>query len=209
MIPNLERDSDIEYNNMLSKNKLIKITNLNSIELKKANKFKKKKIKNKRQLKFAKKSSIFLILFWSFIILFFFIFFIFRKLSNKNEIRNENGNENKIKKEKIIYNYYKPILPFNKDDIIVKSFTKTNYSSSNIRYHFHDLFEKRKIFQINYNYLPYTQINRQISFEENANNIYESTGLLNVTKLDIYYNNKNIDTSNFNHIHLAMGFDKK
>ena len=31
---------------------------------------------------------------------------------------------------------------------------------------------------------------------------------MNLTKLNIYYNNKNIDTSKFNHIHLAMGFDK-
>ena len=149
-----------------------------------------------------------LLFFCFFIALLLFIFFIFRNYINEN--RNDKGieNENKIKNEKVIDDYYKPILPFNKDEIIVKSFTKTNYDSSNIRYHFHDLYENRKIFKINYNYLPYTQINKQLSFEENANNIYESTGLLNITKLNIYYNNKNIDTSKFNHIHLAMGFDK-
>jgi len=31
---------------------------------------------------------------------------------------------------------------------------------------------------------------------------------LNLTKLNIYYNNKKIDTSKFNHIHLGMGFNK-
>jgi len=97
----------------------------------------------------------------------------------------------------------------NKKDIIVKPFTKTHYNSSNIRYHFHDLYENRKQFKINYSYLPYTKINRQKSFDENAKNIYESTGILNITELNIYYNNKDIDTSNFNHIHLGMGFDKK
>ena len=142
-------------------------------------------------------------LFCFFIILLLFIFSILRKHSNKNR------NDKESIKEKFINNYDKPVLPFNKDDIIVKSFSKINYNSSNIRYHFHDLYENRKIFKINYNYLPYTQINRQKSFDENANNIYELTGLLNLTKLNIYYYNKKIDTSNFNHIHLAMGFDKK
>ena len=32
--------------------------------------------------------------------------------------------------------------------------------------------------------------------------------MLNITKLNFYYNNTNIDTTNFNHIHLGMGFDK-
>ena len=177
-------------------------------------------IKNKTESKQKNKKFKFLIFFGFFIVFVISIFFIFRKLRNKNGSKNEKGNEkekgkekefendNKIKNGKINYDYYKPVLPLNEDDIIVKSFTKTNYNSSHIRYHFHDLYENRKIFKINYNYLPYTQIDKQKSFEENANNIYESTGLLNLTKLNIYYNNKNIDTSKFNHIHLAMGFDK-
>jgi lipopolysaccharide biosynthesis glycosyltransferase len=47
-----------------------------------------------------------------------------------------------------------------------------------------------------------------MSFDAIAKNIYKSTGILNITKLNIYLNNKDIDTSNFNHIHLGMGFDK-
>ena len=173
-------------------------------------------IKNKTESKQKNKKFKFLIFFGFFIVFVISIFFILRRLRNKNGSENEKGNrnekefenDNKIKNGKINYDYYKPVLPLNEDDIIVKSFTKTNYNSSHIRYHFHDLYENRKIFKINYNYLPYTQIDKQKSFEENANNIYESTGLLNLTKLNIYYNNKNIDTSKFNHIHLAMGFDK-
>ena len=171
-------------------------------------------IKNKTESKQKNKKFKFLIFFGFFIVFVISIFFILRRLRNKNGSENEKGNrnekefenDNKIKNGKINYDYYKPVLPLNEDDIIVKSFTKTNYNSSNIRYHFHDLYENRKIFKINYNYLPYTQIDKQKSFEENANNIYESTGLLNLTKLNIYYNNKNIDTSKFNHIHLAMGY---
>jgi lipopolysaccharide biosynthesis glycosyltransferase len=160
-------------------------------------------IENKQQSNQTNKLLTIFILFCFFIILLLFIFSILRKHINKNR------NYKESIKEKFIYNYDKPVLPSNKDEIIVKSFSKINYNSSNIRYHFHDLYENRKIFNINYNYLPYTQINRQISFDENANNIYELTGLLNLTKLNIYYYNKKIDTSNFNHIHLGMGFDKK
>ena len=80
--------------------------------------------------------------------------------------------QNQIKNEKIFYTSNdKPMLPFNKEDIIVKPFTKIYYNSSNIRYHFHDLFENRKIFKINYNFIIYTKINKKISFDENANNI--------------------------------------
>ena len=169
-------------------------------------------ITNKTQSKQSNKKFKFLIFFSFFVVFVISIFFIFRKLRNENRSENEKEkkfeNDNKIKNGKFNYDYYKPVLPLNEDDTIVKPFTKTNYNSSHIRYHFQDLYENRKIFQINYNYLPYTQIDKQKSFEENAKNIYETTGLLNLTKLNIYYNNKNIDTSKFNHIHLAMGFNK-
>lgn len=150
---------------------------------------KKKFIKNSKY----KKRKIFKFFFFCFFIC-LLLFFIFKS-------RKQNRNE------KISYTYDKPMLPSNKEDIIVKPFSKIYYNSSNIRYHFHDLFKNRKIFKINYNYLPYTKINREISFDENAKKIYQSTGLLNLTKLYIYYYNKDIDTSKFNHIHLAMSFD--
>jgi len=87
--------------------------------------------------------------------------------------------------ETSFYNYEKPFLPLNKDDIIVKPFNKTYYNPSNIRYRFQDLYENRKIFKLNYDYLPYTKINKQLSFDENAKYIYENTGILNLTKLNI------------------------
>ena len=67
---------------------------------------------------------------------------------------------------------------------------------------------KRKLFKINYSHLPYYMIDKNKSYEDNANYIYESTGMLNITKLDIAYHNKNIENNfDFNHIHLAMGHD--
>ena len=101
-----------------------------------------------------------------------------------------------------------PILPENEKEIIKKNYFKSNYNNSNIRYHFVEDFMKRKTFKINFSYLPYNNIDKSKTYEENANYIYESTGMLNITKLDIAYYNKNIkDSSKFNNIHLSMGHD--
>lgn len=134
---------------------------------------------------------------------FFFVVLIFIFIKLREQFK---GNKGKM--ETSFYNYEKPFLPLNKDDIIVKPFNKTYYNPSNIRYRFQDLYENRKIFKLNYDYLPYTKINKQLSFDENAKYIYENTGILNLTKLNIYYYNQDIDTSNFNHIHIGMAFDK-
>ena len=132
-----------------------------------------------------------------------------------NEKKKNVGNERILKNNELklpmeTYNINiinKPLLPIEKKDYLAKNFTKINYNSSNIRYHYHDLYYNRKIFKINYSYLPYLKINKSISYDENANNIYKSTGMINVTKLNYYYYNKDIDTSSLNHIHLSMGFD--
>ena len=101
-----------------------------------------------------------------------------------------------------------PILPENDQEVIVKEIFKTQYNTSNIRYHFEDLFLKRETFKINYSYRPYEKIDKNKSYDDNANNIYSKTGMLNITKLDHYYYGKNImDNTNFNHIHLSMGHD--
>ena len=107
------------------------------------------------------------------------------------------------------HSYNKPFLPLNKEEIIVKEYHKTKYDSSKLRFHFEDLFLNRTLFKINYNYLPYTEIKKSLSYEENAKIIYESTGMLNMTLLDYYYFNNVTDRSNFNHIHLSMGMDAK
>ena len=181
MLGNSDFDDGIKLKKISNKNKFIKNSKI----------YYYKSIKRMKKI-LAKNKKIFLIFFFFiYLLLFFFL-----------------KSQKQMKNEKISYIYDKPMLPFNKEDIIVKPFTNIYYNSSNIRYHFHDLFENRKIFKINYNFLIYTKINKKISFDENAKNIYESTGILNLTKLLIYYNNIDINTSKFNHIHLGMAFDK-
>ncbi len=130
------------------------------------------------------------------------------KSKNILNIINDRSNVNdasKIKEENLIVNT--PFLPDN-DDIIKKKINFTYYNSSNIRYHFPDIFYNRKIFKINYSYMPYEKIDTSKSYEENAEYIFQLTGMLNITKLDIAYRIHNpIDMSDFNHIHLSMGHD--
>ena len=142
------------------------------------------------------------------------------KLNDKNEIYNEKNNEtiNEKKKKNIEENngknseknkgkIYVPFLPPNINDRPIKEYSKISYDTSNIRYHLNEIYSNRTLFKIDYSYLPYTKINKLKSYEENAQNIYELTGMLNITLLDFYYNNIDIDKTNFNHIHLSMGFD--
>jgi lipopolysaccharide biosynthesis glycosyltransferase len=230
MLENSAFDNGIDINNNSNKNEFIKKSKIYSKILNKSI----KRINNRFP---KKKNFIFLLFGFCFVLLLFFFFKSRKKNDIENKLKKDklsytydkpiipihkndiivkpstktlkqNENEKKLRNEKIADIYDKPILPFNKEDIIVKPYTKIYYNSSHLRYHFHDLFHNRKIFKINYNYLPYTKISKTKSFDENAKNIYESTGILNLTKLYIYYNNKYIDTSNFNHIHLGMGFDK-
>ena len=53
----------------------------------------------------------------------------------------------------------------------------------------------------------YQNINKSLSFDENGRKIFESSGMLNITKLEYYYYNKNTQTENLNHIHIGMAFD--
>ena len=119
------------------------------------------------------------------------------------------NNENRlIKNEFNSLSFNEPILPDNDKDIPVKKYFKTNYNISNIRYHFEDIFYNRKIFKINYSYTPYEKIDKSKSYDTNADYIYQKTGMLNITKLDNYYYDQfDLDFSNFNHIHLSMGHD--
>ena len=142
----------------------------------------------------VKKKKLFkLSLFLFFIFLFFIFFFILTNIKIKNLNENLEINE--------------PILPQSNEDHIIKKFSKSKFNSSHIRYRFQDCFNKRKLFKINYSYFPYKKINKLISFDENAEIIYRSTGMINLTKLEYYYNNIDVNTKNFNHIHLSMSFD--
>jgi hypothetical protein len=102
---------------------------------------------------------------------------------------------------------YTPILPSTNDEYIVKKYNISYYNTNQSRYNFQSSYKERKIFKINYSYLPYIHINKSLTYEENAEIIYNSTGMLNITKFDYYFNKIDLDTKNLNHIHLTMGLD--
>ena len=89
----------------------------------------------------------------------------------------------------------------------IKPYKISNYNKSHIRYNFQNIFYSRKLFKINYSFLPYINIDKSIPYEQNAWNIYVSNGILNITKLDYYYNSIDINTFDLNHIHISMAFD--
>ena len=113
-----------------------------------------------------------------------------------------------IKKDEIIN---EPILPINSHEYVVKSYHRSQYSLEHPRYNFQEKYNNRKKFKINYSYFPYLRISNKLSYEENAIYIYNSTGMLNITKLEYYYFHKIENEFNIlelNHIHISMSFDK-
>ena len=134
------------------------------------------------------------------------MFILFKNLIINNQRNSKNFKlVNKLNNVLEINN---PILPISKKEYIVKNYDKTYYDQNNIRYNIQELYNNRTIFKINYSNFPYKNIDFSLSYDENANNIYSSTGMLNITKLDYYYYNDYIDILNLNHIHLSMSFDK-
>jgi len=117
-----------------------------------------------------------------------------------------------IKKEnKITQVINEPFLPIYDQEYSVKKINKSLFNLSHPRYHFQEKYNKRKLFKINYSYYPYTKISQDLSFEENAIIIFNSTGMLNISLLEYYYYNKNINElniSNFNQIHISISLDK-
>ena len=90
---------------------------------------------------------------------------------------------------------------------IIRKYHISYFNSSEYKYNFQNYFDKRKKYEINYSFIPYMNIDKNISYKENAEKIYQLTGILNITKLDYYYNNIDINTINLNHIHLTIGLD--
>lgn len=116
-----------------------------------------------------------------------------------------------LKKNQIITDINEPFLPNFNDEYSVKNFNKSKYNLDHPRYYFQEKYNRRKIFKINYSFYPYTKISKYLTYKDNAINIYESTGMLNITKFENYYYNKNIknfDILNYNQIHISMAFDK-
>lgn len=73
---------------------------------------------------------------------------------------------------------------------------KINNRINDLRYHFQENIENRKLFTINYNFKPYTKIDKNLNFEENAIYIYNTTGMLNITKLELYYQSNKSNIKN-------------
>jgi hypothetical protein len=140
---------------------------------------------------------------------FFLLIVVFYLLFELNYYKN--NRYKKSEKLNIITNrsfIINPILPENEKEVIKKKYFKSKYNDSHSRYHFVEDFLRRKLFIINYSYLPYENIDKSKSYEDNANYIYETTGMLNITKLNnSFYNKKEKNTLDFNHIHLSMGHD--
>ena len=93
---------------------------------------------------------------------------------------------------------------------LINNFNNCIFNENNLRYHFQDMLNKRKKFKINYSYVPYFNCSKNRSLEGNAYYIYNSTGMLNITKLEYLYkkNQINLDNSILNNIHISMSFDK-
>ena len=74
---------------------------------------------------------------------------------------------------------------FREEHLIKKSYSKISYNKTNIKYNFEDLYTKRNLFIIDYSDDLYQQIDKSMSFDEIANQIFEKTGMLNITKLEL------------------------
>ena len=76
---------------------------------------------------------------------------------------------------------------------ITKNTTNINTIStlkpSELRESFRNIIENRKKYEYDNSYLPYIKIDKSLSYKENGEKIFESTGMLNFTMLDYYYNN--------------------
>lgn len=75
----------------------------------------------------------------------------------------------------------------------------SNITPTELRYNFRKIFENRKIYKYDNSYLLYKKLDRSLSYKESGEKIFESTGMLNFTMLDYYYNNIKLDTSELNH----------
>ena len=124
---------------------------------------------------------------------FFFIITIFN--IRKNEIK------------KIIN---EPIYPTKSSEQSIKKYQISNYNLSHLRYSFQDNYKKRKLFLINYSYYPYLQVKETLSYEYNVMNIYNSSGMLNITMFEYMYlkNKTYINAFQLNQIHVSMTMDK-
>ena len=113
------------------------------------------------------------------------------------------------KNDKIQTTIYEPFLPIDNREHSTKKYHISSFDLSHPRYHFQEEYNNRKLFKINYCYYPYTKLSPNLSFKYNAMFIYNSTGMLNITKLEnIYSENTKLYNFTLNHIHVSMALDK-
>ena len=136
------------------------------------------------------------------LLLLFALYLIINIVSVKIFTYINNKNTDKIYNKK--YFYYKSQKKVEK---LINKNLKEMYNFNNKRYHFKER-NYEKIFKTIYSYEIYQRIDKAIPYDENGNNIYSSTGMLNLTLLDYYYYGTKLDILNLNHIHLSMSFDK-
>ena len=72
-------------------------------------------------------------------------------------------------------------------------------------YFFSNLNHKLSTVQKNNLYSKF--INKSLSYDENAQNIFNQSKILSLNILDEYYSSKVIDISGYNHIHISFAFD--
>ena len=77
------------------------------------------------------------------------------------------------------------------------------------REEFYTLFEKMKTFDINYESAVYYTVNKSADYENAAEYIYDITGMINFTLLDVVYYSNNTYTSynEYNDIHIGFAFN--
>ena len=131
----------------------------------------------------------------------FLYFYYQRKIKKDFYLTNKN-------EDSLAHIINEPILPLETEDIPKRDYSRTYYNSQNIRFHFEDLYNNRKLYKINYSYLPYKELKKYDSYDKAADYIFELTGMLNITLLNFYYNTIIEENNDFNHIHLGMAFDR-
>ena len=122
--------------------------------------FESSKLKENKESKTFNKSFLYIIVFLLFLFLAILSNIILefnKKLQKcKGDLNHLDNSNNKYIEKKYSKNQNdisiinEPFLPENGNEVITKNFFKTYYNSSNIRYHFEDLFLHRKIYKINY-----------------------------------------------------------
>ena len=102
-------------------------------------------------------------------------------------------------------------ISHNNTEYFFKKNSKSIFNGNHLRYHFQEKLNNTKKFEINYDFKPYSIALKNLGFKYDASFIYNSTGMLNITKLEYYYkkNRINLNVSKLNHIHISMSFNNK